>query len=384
MKISIGETIMISNNIDWGPNFWEMSFEEGVVEGGSSGAPLINENGLLIGQHSGRWGPNLLTCINPNAPAFSGRFDVSWGRDINGDFLPGRNATNSLAPWLDPNNTNAMTTNTIPIPTISGPDYLCSTNTFTLQNVPAGSTVNWIAEPGSLFSNNPPSGSGTSAPLSPISSFASGQATVTFTIETPCGEMEVKKSFWVGTPSFTSSTVDGNPYIIGSCHGVCPGFHEAEVTIGGLTNAMPPDVNWQLSGGPVSWSWDHFTSRITFEVQPMTSFPFSFNGTATNPCGSTPFTFCFISGPNCPMGSYALSPNPADGEVVVTNQAATEEDTDQAVEILIISQSFETVYSMTAKGKKIRVPTGQLPNGQYIIQISDKNGVYRKHLIIRH
>ncbi|WP_157972267.1 T9SS type A sorting domain-containing protein, partial [Pleomorphovibrio marinus] len=169
-----------------------------------------------------------------------------------------------------------------------------------------------------------------------------------------------------------------------SCHGVCPGFHQAEVTIGGIPDAVPPDVNWQLSGGPVSWSWDPFTSRITFEVQPMTPFPFSFNGTATNPCGSTPFTFCFISGPNCPLSSYSLTPNPADEEVTVTNLAAKDGEPGPEVEIQIISQSFESVLSLKAQGPKISVPTGHLPNGQYVLQISDENGVYRKHLIIRH
>ncbi|WP_232835175.1 T9SS type A sorting domain-containing protein, partial [Pleomorphovibrio marinus] len=110
-------------------------------------------------------------------------------------------------------------------------------------------------------------------------------------------------------------------------------------------------------------------------------FPFSFNGAATNPCGSTPFTFCFISGPNCPLSSYVLSPNPADEEVTVTNLAAKDGEPGPEVEIQIISQAFEPVLSLKAQGPKISVPTGHLPNGQYILQISEENGVYRKHLI---
>ncbi|MFC4873321.1 hypothetical protein [Negadavirga shengliensis] len=53
-------------------------------------------------------------------------------------------------------------------------------------------------------------------------------------------------------------------------------------------------------------------------------------------------------------------------------------------EVVIVNQSFETVYSTTVMGDKIVVPTAKLPIGQYVLQISDKNGVYRKHLIVRH
>ena len=279
---------------------------------------------------------------------------------------------------------NALAAVQAALPLITGPDYLCSTSPITLQNPPAGATtVTWTANTSSLFSQS--TGTGTTANIGPASVHSRGFGTITFVIETDCGELEVPKTVWVGTPAFTNPTVDGSPYIIGSCHGVCPRFHQAEVNIGGLANNLPPNINWQLSpGGAVSWSWDHFNSRITFEVQPMTPFPFSFSGTATNACGSANFTFCFISGPNCRMSSYTLSPNPAEDEVVVTNIAANEGESGKAVEILIISQSFETVYSKKAEGTEISVPTGNLPNGQYILQISDNNGVYRKHLIIRH
>lgn len=45
---------------------------------------------------------------------------------------------------------------------ISGPEFLCSSNSFTLQNVPAGSTVTWSVSPTHLFSGST-SGNGASA-----------------------------------------------------------------------------------------------------------------------------------------------------------------------------------------------------------------------------
>jgi len=70
---------------------WQVKLSEGVVEGGSSGAPLFNQYGLVIGQHKGRDPYNALTCNNLNAFAYAGRFNVSWN--------------NGLSAFLDPDNT---------------------------------------------------------------------------------------------------------------------------------------------------------------------------------------------------------------------------------------------------------------------------------------
>ncbi|WP_157972284.1 hypothetical protein, partial [Pleomorphovibrio marinus] len=96
---------------------------------------------------------------------------------------------------------------------ISGPDYLCSSTSFILQNPPQGASVSWTATPANLFSSS--SGSGTTANLSPASVHNRGFGTITFHVETDCGEVEIPKTVWVGTPSFTNPTVNGDPYITG-------------------------------------------------------------------------------------------------------------------------------------------------------------------------
>ncbi|MCH7414895.1 zinc-dependent metalloprotease [Belliella sp. R4-6] len=70
--------------------------------------------------------------------------------------------------------------------TISGPDFLCSTSSYSLQNPPVGSTVSWSVSPTHLFSGAT-SGTGATANLSPASSSASGAATLTYSITTDCG-----------------------------------------------------------------------------------------------------------------------------------------------------------------------------------------------------
>ncbi|WP_439490671.1 trypsin-like serine peptidase [Algoriphagus sp.] len=119
-----------------GVNTWRANWVSGTVEPTSSGGPLYDNNRRVIGQLTGG---NLADICTTNDHAFFGRFDISWTGG-------GTNATR-LSNWLDPNNTGAMTTNTVAIPNIDGPDLLCSSGSYTLQNLPAGSTATWSVTP---------------------------------------------------------------------------------------------------------------------------------------------------------------------------------------------------------------------------------------------
>ncbi len=85
------------------PSHWEVYWVEtqnnwGVTEGGSSGSPLFNEAGHIVGTLTG----GLASCNNPDEPDFYGKFSYHW--ESNGDI-----DTNRLKPWLDPINTGALT-----------------------------------------------------------------------------------------------------------------------------------------------------------------------------------------------------------------------------------------------------------------------------------
>ena len=79
----------------WYINQWE----QGVTEGGSSGSPLFNQNGHIIGQLYG----GAAACsgsTNNGLFDYYGRFGVSWD---------GANASSRLRDWLDPGNTGVTT-----------------------------------------------------------------------------------------------------------------------------------------------------------------------------------------------------------------------------------------------------------------------------------
>ncbi len=133
-------------------NHWRVSFDQGIVQHGSSGSALYDQNHRLVGQLHGNQNNNCgLTDNNcwctTQIPSIGeyGRFDISWAGG-------GTNATR-LSNWLDPNNLGFTTTNTTNIsnlasPTgiykqIVGPDYICNTASYSIQNLPPGFSVAW-------------------------------------------------------------------------------------------------------------------------------------------------------------------------------------------------------------------------------------------------
>jgi len=83
-------------------NYWKVTWVEtisghGVTEGGSSGSPIFDNSGKLVGTLTG----GAASCSNLLQPDYYGRFSKHW--DSNGV-----NADSWLKPWLDPENTGTL------------------------------------------------------------------------------------------------------------------------------------------------------------------------------------------------------------------------------------------------------------------------------------
>lgn len=137
MKISFTNAPISLNSkpISWGnissPPFthWNITLDNGAVEGGSSGAPFLNQDKRLVGQlHGGK-----VTC--PPEEIRVGAFHYSWNNNTSSN-------ETQLKPWLDPTNTGLETTNTSLYPKIEGEKIVCGTSTYTLQN-PVNGSVAW-------------------------------------------------------------------------------------------------------------------------------------------------------------------------------------------------------------------------------------------------
>jgi len=142
MKISFDYHSLVPNNstIDWGNSIispvsthWTVGYDHGTTEGGSSGSPLFDQNKRVIGQlHGGDSGCAPIT-------KYYGRFNLSWTGG-------GTNDTR-LSNWLDPTGSGVITVNTsrsVNVPSIYGPNEICTTGTYGISNPPLGAyTVTW-------------------------------------------------------------------------------------------------------------------------------------------------------------------------------------------------------------------------------------------------
>lgn len=103
-KISTYTTTLGNTTWDGTPNshwrvYWAATTNgHGVTEGGSSGSPIFNNSGYVVGDLSG--GGSF--CTQTNAPDAYGKFLYSWSSC-------GATAQLQLAPWLDKNSTNPTT-----------------------------------------------------------------------------------------------------------------------------------------------------------------------------------------------------------------------------------------------------------------------------------
>ncbi len=89
-----------------GAEVWEVSdWDQGVTEPGSSGSPLFNQNGHIIGQLFGGGAACTGTNDNGDLDAY-GRFNVSWDN--------GSTASTRLMDWLDPQGTGDLIVDSYP------------------------------------------------------------------------------------------------------------------------------------------------------------------------------------------------------------------------------------------------------------------------------
>jgi hypothetical protein len=271
--------------------------------------------------------------------------------------------------------------------TIAGPASFCSSASFQLNGVPAGSNVTWSASP-TLFS--PSSGPGSS--FTTTATTNSGSGTITFIIATDCGPKTVTRNVTVGN--------DHN-FSISGPSSVCPGqtvfFSIDPVNYPGVL-----EYDWLY---PTGWTYLGGENSPWLDIQAPYSNGFG-GGTIglkiRTECGwtDTPITKYVQEnyyGCSSSSYSYSISPNPADGYVEVKakkkvkSKDGKEEITEnfdftelKDVEVKLYDKFSKLLKTGKLKEGKLKFSTNNLPNDIYILHIINGQEVIQEKIIVAH
>jgi hypothetical protein len=266
------------------------------------------------------------------------------------------------------------------LPPITGNDLMCLSANFTLQNVPAGAMATWSVNPTNLFTGST-SGSGATANLN--SSGSSGQATLTYTLTSPCGNLQIQRSFWVGTPQITNMRVNNMSYFTGMNVQLCPGNHWLNVTpVGG----NPGNASWTVPSGI-----PHFvgTNTLDFTYPQNYSNSLTISVRASNACGQGANSNFFLSKKTfgCTSSfSMVIYPNPAKDQfsvemMAIDKNAMTEEVPVMESAVLLDKEGREIALGTRLAGK-MTFEVSNLRKGIYFIHVVVDGELTREQIII--
>ncbi len=257
---------------------------------------------------------------------------------------------------------------------VSGPNFLCSTNTLILEDVPVAATVSWTVTPTRLFSGST-SGTGSSATLTPFHTNTSGQATITFNVTTPCGSVQIQRPFWVGKPAvpgpITGNTSPGpgslTPYYI----------NNLPAGASSMTWSLPYCV-----GCSQPWSFYSGQNDILMTANVGNSDGYV-QAMGVNPCGTGGASLLYVT----PSGSCdpcpRMYPNPVSNELSLewmdTEGFVLSEDI-ESYQVSLYNAVGGIILTETTNNPSIKIDLSQLKNGFYYLHIENKDGLIRKQI----
>lgn len=384
-----GDVMKVSRDVDppttttfLTKSVWQLDLDDGATDGGSSGAPYFNQDHRIIGQHYARNIVSSNECLN--TVKYGGRFDVSW--------TGGGTSSTRLSDWLDPQSTGLTTTNTLvpsSVYSISGPDYACSSDNYTLSTLPSGSTFSsWSVSPSGIVSL---SSSGTIATISKITN---GTVTLTANFTNVCGNsMSVSKYIVVGLGANSINYTD----LTMTCEGNHAYFYGAVLEVPGATNyewyakdesnPSNPFVLKQTGLGntadfPLSGSNKYFTIRVV----------------VTNPCGTLNsidiegyiFAESCSGGASIPNNAMSavttegtneitIFPNPAKTTLKINIPASNFDLPNTSIRLVDISGKVVKRVTHVSESNTLNIEN--FSNGLYLVEISSgRKKIIRKVL----
>lgn len=247
--------------------FWEMVWEDGTTEPGSSGSPLFDQDRRIVGQLYG----GSASCFSMSASDIYGSFAYSWNH--------GSVSTSRLRDWLDPDNTGTITLN----------GRSCSEPAFDLD----AAAVEVLA-PANLLCNET-----SVSPQVVISNYGAvnlTSATVTVSLETG---VSVTQN-WTGNLDFIETATVTMPSMA-----VGPGIHLLTISVSNPNGSSDQNAAnntyvylFKVIIGPevtVSIGTDEYPEETSFTVSQGTDIIYEGNGLNETNSIET-FNFCLAPG----------------------------------------------------------------------------------------
>ncbi|TCD28651.1 T9SS type A sorting domain-containing protein [Pedobacter psychrodurus] len=353
-KISLTGLIQTST---FSSNMWGVEWNYGVTEGGSSGGPLFNEAGQVIGQLRG----GSSSCNSPTLNDRFGKFGKSW------DITPLSHS--QLKYWLSPSQ-DLFEIGKLDRGVITGPNGICfgQTATYNMPNLPAGYTISWTTSPGlNIVSST--AGSVTVSPVS-MNSSESGFVRASYN-----GTVFREYRIVVGVPV---PAITMNMY-----HSVCTGGTDWEASFN-ITPIIPNlQYIWIYNGVELPATSNAYFSTYEFPANPIT-----LNVRVKTSCGISPKLLEYDATyyPPCPS-SWSIFPNPSSTQFEVAKSYGTSvktADHTKAFQIRLLDSKGKVLRNGSAMSGKATVNIESIPDGNYFIHILDGKEMIKKQVIIKH
>lgn len=279
---------------------------------------------------------------------------------------------------------------------INGPESICNSTIYTLNNLRPGMNVNWSAS-GSITIPQNSTGSSVSVTVN-----NNGNGKLTAVISSPIGNRTITKIIKTGTPVITAESYSYNnspnysisPYYSIPNNGVSavPAYVEAIFSFEGATSSnvqildqshysIPWSVGAAADGLLLNFDFYQQDQWIVFQVS------------AISNCGTSTYNVAFYS----PVsgGGYMIYPNPADTELMVvytdvmrktgkTMQLKSSEPKSFEIILTDVNGNILTMENSEVGEKQLRLDTQNIPEGIYFLQINDKNQSISKKVIVSH
>lgn len=279
------------------------------------------------------------------------------------------------------------------IPVLSGSNAICSSETYTLSNVPSGATIIWSVSNTTDLTVAPAS-SGLSATVSRNNSNP-GVSSVSVSFTGGCN-IFISKTVGIGIPYYSGNYT--NEYTGGSAplgvypdvtNDACTGYHiTTDINIIG---GASPTWSKITSNGVVPWS--QTGDNLDFYLWYTGEYA-QFRVSATNGCGTATQDFLWqannCTGTDNGCAAFTVSPNPSNGSMTIsvpsilppcngfsgTSSTKTNKQADLVIHEARIYDNTKALLKIISgsKGKQLKVIVPNLSPGIYFVQIIGTNG----------